>query len=141
MPKLRFTIENKSFYNQEIMYRKIISFTLDGKTYNRSDYTNANIIDFYRIIIHNETKITLIKSYHKKFKSFKDNNFDIIEDIYHLKNKKLHNTSGPTFIHISDLEDNTKYYYYINGVLLEYEQWLKHPAVRKEKLVKLLAVN
>jgi len=132
MPKLRFVIENKSFYPQELLYRKISSFTLEDKIYNRIDYNNQNIMDFYWLIKRNVSKITLIKYYHKIYTSYKDNESIIVEASYYLKNMKLHNLSGPALIYNNDS-------YYINGEYLDYKDWLNHPLRRKDKLKKLLA--
>jgi len=120
MPKLSIHIQNR-----RVLLKHIYEFKLNDILYKKEDYSNLNLIDYYRLILHNSNNISYV--YYK----FNDNEKLRVN----LKKLNLHNTESYAIEY-----DNKSVDYYINGIRLSYEEWRKHKLVRFSK-IKNLYIN
>lgn len=121
------------FKNIEIVMNKIISVAIDGKIYNKKNYTDSQeIFNFYIFIKHNKKSITYIR-YKTKVG---DDKYNICH--LYLKYEKKHNLNG--YAYYMEYQNNIIYgEYFIDGKSLTYESWQKNRIIilRTKKLQQI----
>lgn len=124
MAKLRLNMGRR-----EIIMSKIIFVIIDNVEYKKSDYTDSRSLqNIYMFIKRHKDDIT--------FMCYKEHNHDEWVNYLHLKDGKIHNLDGKAYYTKFYNKDCNLGSYYIEGEILEYDEWLKKS--RYAKLSKLI---
>ena len=135
MPKQRLVLGN----NTLILCKHIISITVNGKTYYKSDYTDSmDIQNFYRLFQSNKEGITMVEFYYNKH---------VLPDAFETYTyfydyglpKRKHNLSGPSTIY-KKADHVVEQYYIDDEVFYNKEDWDKQRIhyLRSSKMERIL---